>query len=564
MEANSYVIIYILLYILAEKELENMKNRNQTLLIAIPLSAAILLFGGFYSFGIFFSGVIIGICLFIKLAQTKKKYIHKNELFYGSILLFIAAFLSCIVAIDKGMSWIGFFRVIVIIGWIYYLMQFDSSERETALSIIPWLGSIMTLIGIVVFFIPALKHYVWQANRFGGLFQYSNTCGLFLLMGILLLLEQKKPDKKDFVLFDVLLVGIFLTGSKGSILLLLLMFVWMFMKNKAFRKNGIITILIVLAAGIVYGTVFDDFQNIARIFTLFKYPSTLYGRILYMKDALPVLLSKPFGIGYMGYASIQSTIQTGLYTSVFVHNDWMQMALDFGWLFALVCIGILSYQIIKGKQSIERKFILLLIAMYSFMEFHFQYLSIVMIVVLLFDFRDETLKAQNGLIVKENQILSAAAVLLFGYLGVASFFSYIGKYEITLSMCPMDTQAREMKLSKETDKEQAVTQAEKLLQYNAYCSQAYNVLAYASLMDGEITDAINNKLKVLEIERFNMSEYADFEDMIHSILSVTNDTSERDVCEYGWNQMQKILQQTQENVSPIAYKLRDKPIFTWE
>lgn len=544
-----------------------MKNRKERGMLWIPLIMSVVLFGGFYSFSAYFIGVMVLLLLFIQLGRNKKSRTAKNEIFYGSILLCVTAVISAIAGVNKGMAWLGVLRVMVIAIWIFYLMQFSKEERQEALSVLPLTGGIMVMAGVISFclkpILPGVTALFWQAGRFGGTFQYSNTCALFLLIGLLLLSEQEKIEKKELILFDFLLSGIFLTGSKGGVLLLIPVLAWILIKKSAFRKNGIVMVVLLVVGSIVYAMLSGDFQNIGRIYTLLKYPSTLLGRFLYMKDALPILVENPLGIGYMGYAGIQSSIQTGVYTSMFVHNDWMQMGLDFGWVFLLVTVGIIIYQLIKGKQDKTKKIILCLICFYSLLEFHLQYLSIVMIMILLFDFRENTIIENKRIVARENQIFSLAGLLLLGYFGIASLFTYMGNYEKALSMYPYDTQALEAVLREETDKDAAVLQAKEILEISPYSSTSYNVLAYGALMDGDNSKALEYKIKVLELEKYNITEYADFKSITDTIQSMDSGSYAKEICEKGLEEMEQLLKNTEENTSSIAYKLRDKPVFTW-
>ncbi len=544
--------------------MKKLKVNNGNLLMILPLMLAFVLFGGFYSFGAYFAGAVILFCLFLRLGYSKRSFSPDRIVIGICVGMFGSAFISCLVSINKGLSWLGLIRLIGIFLWAFFLFQFEESERDAVLHIFPFVGVGMVLIGVVAYWIPDLKEFFWQSGRLGGIFQYSNTCGLFLLICVVLLTAHSHPAKRDFILFDSLLFGVFLTGSKGSVILLILVLLWIFLKKKAFRKNIGIFLVVMLIVAFVYGVLTKDYQNIARIFTLLKNPSTLYGRVLYVKDVIPTLIQNPLGIGYMGYASIQSSIQTGVYTTIYLHNDWIQMALDFGWIFSSITVFVFLFQIIKGRQSAEKKMILVIIAVYSLLEFHFQYFFMDMLVLLFFDMDRQKAKIGKGLTVKENQIFSIVGCFFFLYLGMASFCTYIGEYDRAVSMNPLDTQARTGQLLEEAEKDTAVTYATKLLEHDTYNIQAYNALAYAALMDGNVEHALDNKMKILEIARFDMNEYADFDEMVQNILSATDDSQIQSLCKSARKRMQSLLSETKENVSPMAYKLRDKPVFIWE
>lgn len=546
-----------------QKKVYKSKKSNEWMLL-FPLIVMIVLLGGIYPCSVFLTGIIISILLVIKLQKNGRSQCVQTELFWGSLLLCVSALLSIFAGIDKGQAWYGFLRVVVLAVWIYFLMQFEKEERDKTLSILPLLGTVMIIISVATLMIPGLKDFFWMAGRLGGTFQYSNTCALFFLLGIMIIVNDASADKKKLAVFDLLLVGVFLTGSKGAILILIPVFLWICVKKNAFRKNGIVAAVILIVGGLGYAVVSGDFQNVARIYTIFQYPSTLFGRLLYMKDALPILIKHPLGIGYMSYESLQPAIQTGVYTSKFVHNDWIQMGLDYGWLFLVAVVGVTGYQLKKGQQESYKKYMILMICGYSLMEFHLQYFAIVMILVLLFDYDEAKVKVKKGAGMQENQIFSGAAAVVFGYFAIAAFFSTTGNSAMALSMLSYDSQSMEAILVQETNKENAVALAQELIELNPYNSQAYNTLAYASLMDEDYESAVRYKFEVLEIQRFNMNEYADFENMINSIQEAADeDKAVQELCAAGLADMEELLRTTEENVSPIAYRLRDKPVFTW-
>lgn len=541
------------------------QKQNKYGMILLPLLITLLMGGGLYSYGVYLTGSVITVLLIIILQTNKKAQCVKTELFAGSIMLPALALITVFCGIDKGMAWTGFLRVLAFSIWIYYLMQFEKSERDQAFFALPFLGVAMTGVGILALMIPGLKEMFWTAGRFGGFFQYSNTCALFLIICIMITVENERPDMKRLLLFDALLMGTFLTGSKGGVLLLIPVLIWIFVKKKPFRKNGIFVTGFLVIGGIIYAMISGDFQNIARIYTILKYPSTLFGRLLYMKDALPVILKNPLGIGYLGYESIQPVIQTGVYTSKFVHNDWMQMTLDFGWLFVIVAAWIVIRQLKKGKQEVFKKIILCIIGLYSVGEFHLQFFFIVMTAGLLWDYNEDKLEIKKKASMRENQIFAVAAVVLFAYFAIASFSTQSGNYQRALQMFPYDTTALEGVLVVQEDKSAAEMMALELTEMNEYNSQGYNTLAYIALMDGEYEAALDYKLKVLSIERFNMNEYADFENMVKTIEEQAGGDEEIvKLCKLGIQEMNDLLEETKESVSPLAYKLRDKPEFAWD
>ena len=181
----------------------------------------------------------------------------------------------------------------------------------------------------------------------------------------------------------------------------------------------------------------------------------------------------------------------------------------------------------------------------------------------MFDFKENTIIENKKIVARENQIFSLVGLLLFGYFGIASLFTYMGNYGKALSMYPYDTQALETVLQTETDKDKAVSQAKEILEMYPYSSTSYNVLAYGALMDGDYSKTLEYKIKVLELEKYNMTEYADFKSITDTIQSMDSSSYVKEICEKGLEEMEQLLKNMEENTSSIAYKLRDKPVFTW-
>ena len=167
-----------------------------------------------------------------------------------------------------------------------------------------------------------------------GFFEYPNTFALFLLLGLIVLGTAEKLHLRDLFLATVLLFGLFKTGSRTVFFLLLCcaLCIGIFRKNKKLRiAVAILTgAAVVLSLTVAFLT--DNMQTVGRYLTSSLSSSTLLGRLLYYKDALPIILHHPFGLGYKGYYYMHPSFQTGVYSVLYVHNDFLQLLLDVGWL----------------------------------------------------------------------------------------------------------------------------------------------------------------------------------------------------------------------------------------
>ena len=140
-------------------------------------------------------------------------HLWKNE--RVMLILAFCYFLTCFYGIDRGMSLIGFLRFMGTLFFIGYLRLLESDKRKKLCQMIPLLGCIMTVTGILGHFIPALYSFFYVADRLGGFFQYPNVFALFCLVGILLQLEERKEsEKKCLIQVVLLLTGVFLSGIR--------------------------------------------------------------------------------------------------------------------------------------------------------------------------------------------------------------------------------------------------------------------------------------------------------------------------------------------------------------
>lgn len=151
---------------------------------------------------------------------------------------------------------------------------------------------------------------------------------------MIILIGKDVWSKWQIIEIIVLLSGIALTGSRTSFFVLMAVLTGYMVLHKA---SGIRRILLLLTAGMVvltglYVILTGNAANVGRYLTSFTNTSTFLGRLLYDKDALPIILRHPLGLGYMGYYYLQGSFQTGVYSVLHIHNELLQILLDVGWI----------------------------------------------------------------------------------------------------------------------------------------------------------------------------------------------------------------------------------------
>lgn len=480
---------------------------------------ALLLFGGFYDWNVAFLGCFM--CLYVMMLYHGKKNIYKKErrlLLWIPEIIVAFQILVFFWSVDRSAHIAGIMRGVTILLWMNVCLQEKCSSNDKVLIMIPQIGELMVLTGCAALCFEKVKPLFWRAGRFGGFFQYANTCALFLFLGIVV--SYSGSDKtKEYMIWHVrksvetavLVIGLLLTGSRGILILGVLWGALHGIKDKKFRRAFI---SVIFSIGIVLGAYYvltgRGTQNISRIFTMLKYNSTFYGRILYDLDGISILRKHPMGLGYMGYYYVQHMMQTGVYTVRFVHNDILQLGLDYGIIPVILFAGYMTWQFIKGRQALWKKEILALILAASAIDFHMQYIIIDFIVILCLDLGSQSLQQEKAEKL-ENIILFGVLMSVFGFLLIPYMAVYGKRYDIAVQFMPGNTEALQSIMLAADDKDIAVTCADKILQGNRYVADAYNIKAYAAAMENDIELVIRNQDVALSLEKYDANSYYSYD-----------------------------------------------------
>lgn len=547
--------------------------------------AAVILMGGFFDWSV--AAVGIGIVVEILFLYYKKEPVYKKgRTLFNSIPVFLLIWMPVVSlwAVDPAMNWFGVLRGIVILMWMYLCFQMKENDSIQILRKIPYMGAAMVLLGVFSQVHEGLASFFWQARRFGGFFQYANTCALFLLLGMVILVQEMtegvvtnnhcqsneltcSKSKKYVVICGtmfLLITGIFLTGSRSILLLLI---AWGIYKAFTFRKLRlpIITVMVVcIGAAYLYGLIAGDSQNIARIFTLSGANSTMLGRLLYYADGLKAVGNQPFGLGYMGYYYIQPAIQNGVYTTRFIHNDFLQVLVDYGVIAFAAVLGYLVHQLIKGKQGRRKKELLVILLLASLVDFHMQYISILMLAVLCLDLGEKkTLQKRKDL--RENYAFCVVAALAFFYVFISAAACQLGNYPLALQLLPKYTEAQVGYMNTCTQKEEAVFMAEEILLHNEYVADAYHTRMYAAMLEEDYSTVLLNMDKVLSIRRYDVERYMAYDELLGEMIvsCESGKPQEAEQLRQFQNGLPLRLAELEESTSSLAFMLRDKPVFEW-
>jgi O-antigen ligase len=514
------------------------------------------LWGGIYDFSYAIYGAVFGGALLLVSAKLKEKKIRlpKGVTTYCLGLLVVCYVIAAFAARDKGVAAMGIVHpVALFMFWILW-NNLEDDLKKGIFGFIPDMAAVLTLLAYIMYFIPGAGEYLYQAQRLGGIFQYSNTYALFLLTAVVIRIYDEKTVR-SFVEIVILLSGIVFCGSRSVILITVVFLAIFFIQNIQNIKSGKMIIwLIAVLAGVCTLLQLVMKLDIQRLLKITLSSSTLNGRLLYWQDAIKVIAKKPFGLGYMGYYFMQPQFQTGNYVTKFVHNDILQFALDGGWL-AMICIVVIFVSNII-KQDGCRRSILILIFVHSLFDFDLQYAAVMCVAVMCMSC-DECQEADKSL------VNSVAGILTIGcvYLAVAFAFDRFGAYETAVKLYPGNTFARMELMQDDPD------EAEKVIEKNGMSADAYEYAVEKHLADADYQAAFEDIEGMLDVAGYRISCYNqavyDMSYVLYQALAAEDYDELARVLDEIANVPVR-LEDLKSRTSELAYRINDKPDFELE
>lgn len=484
----------------------------------------------------------------------------KSPMMYACLTVVCAFILSPLWAVDKGMTVFGAVKFLPLPLFCMALAQVNSDERQKLINAVPIIGAIMTVISFPLSFVPILKDYLLVGGRLAGFFQYSNTYAIYLLVGIVIAVGSDWIAKKKLVISAVLLVGIFLSGSRTVFILLAAAAVIYLIKSK--NKNLKIALSgvfgAILLVAIIYALITKSFDTVGRFLTSSLLSSTFLGRLLYYKDALPVILHHPFGLGYMGYYFLQGSFQTGVYSVVNIHNEFLQILLDIGWVPFAVCVWALIKSFL-GRDAVTKSAIAVII-IHCLLDFDLQFVSVCFVLILL-SFGSDVPAVK----IKKNVVIYSAGIVILTvsiYFGSAEMLMYLKNYDMATQIYPAYTSAYIQKISEADTVDEASAIADKIICLNDSVSIAYSAKSRKAFADGDIQLMTEYKKKAISLAVYSIEEYREYREMLEiaeDLYLNAGDELSAEYCQRCNSDIEVMLEKVKNNTSKLAYMIDDKP-----
>lgn len=500
--------------------------------------------------------------------------------------------LSALWAVDAGMAFLGFVKFLPIPLFVLAVLQLSVEKRESLLTAVPISGTVMTFLSFGLGQLPALRQYLVVNERLAGFFQYPNAYALYLLAGVILLLGNGKPEAGNMLErvgkplhyggLIVLIFGIALSGSRTVFFLLaaVLLAVAAFGKGRYLRYLVLILLAILIGATAVYALITGNLSTVGRYLTSSFGSSTLLGRLLYARDALPVILKHPFGLGYLGYFYTQGSFQTGVYSVRNVHNELLQLFLDIGWIPAVLFAASVGKSLFSKGIGLTRRLLLAVISAHCLLDFDLQFLAVGFVLILAMNLEPESMwlarkkgkqKKRGRAAVageyrlKDWRVLVVPGILLGAvslWLGIASLSYYCESYELAVHIYPGYTESWTALLTQAEDAAEMERLADKILSQNKSVSLAYSAKARAAYAEGDFGEMITNKQQAVALSRYELAEYLDYFDMLYvgvQLYMANGDMESAAYCRERLWEIPNMLEEVLEQTSSLAWQIRDKP-----
>ena len=522
------------------------------LLILIPL------FGGYYLFSVFLVGAALALLLLHTVWRTGAILLPTGPEAWCLYLLVGCTLLTVPFAVSAGMAFAGTLRLAVWVLFFLYAATYSPQERADILDVAAYEGAILSLVTIAGFLYDAAAGIDDPNGRIDGLFQYANTWSLYLLICLILLIMREKRRALDWPAMAALLCGIYLSGSRGVFLLLLpLALAWGIYQIA--RRRDAKTVVIAAAAAVSIGvlaTVVSGGLVLDRLRAITLTSSSLNGRLLYCIDGLNMLLRHPMGVGYGGYLYLQPLEQTGVYILRFIHNEYLQAALDGGIPAGLCMAGLCAAMLFRKGVPARERAVVFVVAAHALIDFDLQFSAVAFLLLLCGS------GGRRGEIVPPRWRASAAAcavcVLVFGYFSVVYALDFFERPAAAYALFPADLSLAEKRLQSFSDVESAEPVADAIISSTDLSMLAWDCKLAAAARRADVSGMAEYKYQYLRLNRYRGEVYEDFSALLENACVQGSDL---ELVRYK-TLAQAVITQLEEvnrTTSFLAYRIADKP-----
>lgn len=421
----------------------------------------------------------------------------------------------------------------------------------------------MTIISGIFQFIPGVGSFFLVNGRLAGLFQYPNTYAIYLLCGVICLAVRETVWQKKILCVAILFFGILLSGSRTTAVLLAaaLAVIVLGSGNKQYKIKSIQVFFCCSLICFALAVVTNHEMLLSRYLVSPAQSSTFLGRLLYARDAWPVILKNPQGLGYGGYVYVQGTIQTGVYSVRHVHNELLQILLDVGWIPAILMVAALGsafrYQCFSGRLIVG------VLTIHCLFDFDLQFVAMDLLLALLLDVEHgRQISIKGGIAQRFVMAVAGISASLCLWVGTVDFLYWQSRTELALTINPAHTQSLIIQLKNADTAQEMERLANRILEENQMVSLAYDAKAEVAFYRGDAEEMIYYKRRAIELDRYKTEGYEDYFDKLLIYARVYLDAGMEASALYCREQLLRIprmLEDVRTDTSSLAWKIYDKP-----
>lgn len=524
------------------------------------LAALLLLFGGYYDFLIFAAAAVLAVLLALSVRQAGGLTLPKGPILWLLLGLVLCALLTLPAAVSPGMALTGILRWLAALLFFLYAATYTGEERGLILDSLSWLGAAMAAISVCLFAGTLLTGGEDANGRIDGFFQYANTYGLFLLVCLILLVGKRPRQRLDWAAMGVLLLGIFLTGSRGVYLLLVGAGVAAAIYRLAVKKQvrpvllGIAGVTVAAALAIL----FSGGMVLNRLEAITLESSSLNGRLLYYLDGLRILAQRPFGVGRGGYLYVQPLVQTGPYILKSIHNEYLQAALDGGILSGILLLALVCAAVFRRGAPLRERGVAALLGLHACMDFDFQFFAMLCL-LLLCAAGGESRKVS----LKKPVVLAAGGVLtaVFAFFTLPYGLSFFGNSGGAYALWPVDLSLAEERLQHCTDLDEAGEIADAILCKTSLSMLAWDCKFAQAAAEVDYPAMTAYRYQYLRLNPYRPEVYQEMTTLLENACK--QDPEGLDTYQTLAEQTAALLEEVYTRTSPLAYKIADSPDFSF-
>ena len=473
------------------------------------------------------------------------KYIN-NRYIYSIMILITSAFISIIFVSSNMYSMSG---MAIYLNALSYYLVFQIVKQKYNNNFYDFTQLLVySIVGVNIFYLVIQLGI--NGERLSGIFGYANSLGILLLS--FYLLNETHQFKYERITSIILLVLIFATGSRTTMLLLLgyIGYSMLIERKKKYIYSlalaGTIYILIaklgvggfliapiilfinklinkidskyivIISVIALFFVVNSSANTIERLKNISFENGSLQERIISFEDVIYSIKNNPLGKGINTYNFKSYEGASAFYSQKYIHNSLLSIGYEFGFI-GMVAFIIFVIQVIKilASDKDKRYFIIaIMIFAHSLLDFDFAFSTIFIFISYLIS------NISDGCEFKINKKLSRVVTI-----GVILVYSYIAIYEVCLNINSEQSLSIAKNMYKKDYRSELYLSLiciedenkNSLMKSLEHLNLAENLerdnpfikwnLAYVYSKIGMHKNALEKVWEVLEIERYNIDAY---------------------------------------------------------